>query len=206
LAALLGLILLPLAPGYETAQEAAPSRQGCPALNKSKPPLYISYERPAAEVWDGDKSVPGVLLRLENNSDCAISFRALPGQVRGADPSFTIKDGKYVRLPEARIGPLAHDQELDLMYLMRYPGDSSLVIEGDFHVAERVTLHGGHYVFFDVPLKYFKKGGQLFIEYNYDWDDESQIIIKEGRTKVAYPTVEHYVRFDPERLPKEILK
>ncbi|HWS99230.1 MAG TPA: hypothetical protein VN256_03085 [Pyrinomonadaceae bacterium] len=208
-AAALGLVFLPLAFGHVMlAREAMPSlRSGCPALDKSKPPLLISYERPVAKVWDGDKDVPGVLLRLENNSDCAISFRALPGQVRGAAPlSFTIKDGKYVPRPEIRVGPVAHDQELDLMYLMRYPGESSLVIDGDFHVAERVRLYGGNYVFFDVPLKNFKKGGAVLVEYNYDWEDESRIIIEEGRTKRAYATVEHYVRFDPERLPKEILK
>lgn len=208
-AAAFGLLFLPLAFSHERlAREAMPSlRPGCPALDKSKPPLLISYERPVAKVRDGGKDVPGVLLRLENNSDCEINFRAKPGQVSGTYPSFAIRDGKYVRLPEAKIGPVAHDQELDLMYLMRYPNESGLVIGGgDFHVIERVTLPGGNYVFFDVPLKHFKRGGELLVKYNYEWEDESDIIIKEGRTKLAYPTVEHYVRFDPERLPKDILK
>jgi len=185
-------------------QEARVPQGGCVALNKNKPPLFLSYERQDDKAWDGRNYVTGILLRLNNNSNCDISLTAPPGYVREVPPTLGIKDGKLVRLSDVRIGSIKSGAKVELYYLTEYPGDKSLYVDGDFHVIDTIFLNNGDYIFFSVPLKNFKRGGQVLVPFNYDWDTDS--FLEGSRMKVLFRTTQHYLIFDPEQLPPEILK
>jgi hypothetical protein len=206
--ALLGFTLSVLAFSPATfAQEDAVPQAGCSALDKSKPPLFISYENPADKAWAGDKYEKGVRLRLSNNSNCSIIVSAAYDQT----PSFIFKDGKlsFRKLTDKRFDSLTNGQQVSLVYLIKYPEQKYLVMGGfGGDLLDSLWLNGGDYVFFSVPLKNFKKGGELLLQYNYAWEDGevSQIVTEEDGYKQRYETVEHHLRFDPHRLPKEILK
>jgi hypothetical protein len=208
--ALLGFMLLTPAFSYETFAQAGKAGQtGCAGLDKSKPPLFISYEQPVDKAWAGNKYARGVLLRLNNNSNCAISFSAAYGESPRVPPNFVIRNGKLVRQPDVRIGSLTNGQQVSLEYLIKYPDRKHPVVGGfGGDMLETVWLNGGDYIFFSVPLSDFKKSGQLLLQYSYDWDngDASQIVTEKNGYKQRRETVEHYLRFDPQRLPVEILK
>ena len=177
---------------------------GCVALNKNRPPLFLSYERQDDKAWDGRRYVFGALLRLNNNSNCVISLTAPPGYAREVPPTLGIKNGKLVRLPDVRIGSIKSGAKVELYYLTEYPGDETLHVDGDFHVRDTIFLNNGDYIFFSVPLKNFKRGGHVLVPFNYDWDTDS--FSKGSRMKLLYRTTQHYLVFDPEQLPPEILK
>ena len=187
------------------AQEGSIPQGGCSALDKSKPPLFISFESLDEKSWDGNKYVKGALLRLNNNSNCTINFSAAVGEAQVTPIPFTITNGKMVRQPDVRTGSLTNGQRVSLYYLTKYP-DKKLWVIGGFggDVLETVYLNGNNYVFFGVPLKNFQDDGEILLPYNYDWD--AQIIIDKDGHKQRFATVEHYLRFVPEQLPANILK
>jgi hypothetical protein len=206
---LLSLIgVLSFLPPRSFAQQSLVPQGGCVALDKNSPPLFISFESRDDKVWAGDKYEKGVLLRLNNNSTCVISLTAPPGVIRDIPPNFGIKNGKLVRLPDIRIGSVRNGEKVGLYYLMKYPGKASLVLEGDFHVRDTIYLKGGDHIFFSVPLKNFRRHGQLLVPFNYDWDSDNAayIIVETNGSKQGYEVVEHYLTFVPERLPDGILK
>jgi hypothetical protein len=180
------------------AQEATIRPGGCVALDKKNPPLFISYERPDDKAWDGFDYVAGALLRLNNNSNCVISLTAPPGYPREVPPTWGFKDGKRVRLPEMRIGSIKSGTTVDLYYLTKYPNEASLVLVGDFHVIDELFLNNGDFIFFSVPLKTFKRDGQVRVPFIYEWES--------GTPGFSVLAVEHYLVFDRERLPQDVLK
>src|SRR3989442_15462464 len=54
------------------ARESLHGRIECVTLDKRKPRQFISYEGVDNKAWDGRRHVKGAVLRLTNNSDCAI--------------------------------------------------------------------------------------------------------------------------------------
>jgi hypothetical protein len=191
------------------AQGSPISQAGCSAIDKSKPPLFISFESLTAKAWAGDDYEKGVLLRLSNNSNCTVSFSASYHEAPRVPPTFVFRNGKMVRQPDVKFGSLTNGQRASLYYLTKYPGKESLVIGGfGGDMLETVYLNGGDYVFFGVPLRNFKKGGEILLPYNYDWDEgeASQIITERGGYKQRYETVEHYLRFVSGQLPDNALR
>ena len=191
------------------AQEGSVPQAGCSALDKGKPPLFISFESLDEKAWAGDKYEKGILLRMNNNSNCTISFSAGYGEAPKVPPNFVIRNGKMVRQPDVKIGSLTNGQRVSLYYLTKYPNKKLLVIGGfGGHMLETVYLNGGDYVFFSVPLKNFQKDGEILLPYNYDWDEGEapQIITEKDGSKRRYETVEHYLRFVPQQIPEGILK
>lgn len=187
------------------AQEVTVPQGGCVALDKNKPPLFVSYERPDDRAWDGRTYVIGVLLRLTNNSNCVISLTAPPGYPREVPPTSGIKDGKMVRLPDVRIGSIKSGEKVELYYLTKYPGDESLYLDRDFHVRDTIYLNNGDYILFSVPMKNFKLHGRVLVPFHYDWDSAIAPFVVEGkRRKQAYEAVKHYLIFDHERLFPQI--
>jgi hypothetical protein len=146
----------------------------------------------------------GALLRLNNNSNCVISLTAPPGYPREVPPTFGIKDGKLVRLPDVRIGSIKSGEKVQLYYLTKYPGDEWLCLDGDFHVRDTIFLNNGDYILFSIPLKNFKRGCQVLVPFHYDWDTDS--VVGRTRMKQVFKTVKHHLTFDPERLPPDMLK
>jgi hypothetical protein len=209
LIALFALIGIPFLSEKSLAQGGSVPPSGCSALDKSKPPLFISFESLTDKAWAGDKYEKGVLLRLNNNSKCMISFSASIGAVSGIRPNFVIRDGKLIRQSDARLGSLINGQRVSLEYVMKYPNQKYMVIGGyGGDVLQTVYLNGEDHVFFGVPLKNFQKGGELRIAYNYEWDEgeASQIMTKKGDYIQRYETVEHYLRFVPQQLPENIIR
>ena len=190
---------------WTVGQESNVRQGGCVALDVTSPPLFISYERRDEQAWDGRNYVSGVLLRLNNNSNCVISLTTPPGYPRELPPTFGYKNGKRVRLPDARIGSIKSGTKVSLYYLTKYPVDASLVFTGDFHVRDSIYLNNGDYIFFSVPLKNFKRNGRVLVPFTYDWDNGKPALVlnTDGTFDEA---VEHYLTFGPERLPKDLLK
>ena len=199
------LLAVFLLPQWCVAQEAPVPQGGCVALDKKNPPLFVSYERRDDKAWDGRNYVDGVLLKLNNNSNCVISFIAPPGYSGATPPTIGFKDGKLARLPDARIGSVKSGTTVGLYYLTKYPGEASLVLTGDFHVRETVYLNNGDYMLFSVPLKNFKRGGHVLVPFNYDWESGNDAYVVDTLGFLV-EAVEHYLVFDPERLPPSVLK
>jgi hypothetical protein len=137
-----------------------------------------------------------------------ISLTAPPGYAGEVPPTFGFKEGKRIRLSDVRIGSIESSSTVDLYYLTKYPRDESLYVDGDFHVRDTISLNNGYHIFFRVPLKNFKRGGYVLVPFNYDWDSTiaPNFIFDENGMKRAFQAVKHYVLFEPDRLPKEILK
>jgi hypothetical protein len=187
------------------AQERTVPQGGCVALDKKSPPLFVSYERRDDHARNGHNYVPGVLLRLNNNSNCVLSLTVPPGYAREVPPIFGFKNGKRVRLPDVRIGSIKSGTNVELYYLTKYPGDESLYLDADFHVRDTIYLNGGDFIFFSVPLKNFKRNGRVLVPFTYDWDSDKGTYVPDTRG-VLVGAVEHYLVFQPTRLPPEILK
>ena len=187
------------------AQEAPVPQGGCIALDKKNPPLFISYERRDDKAWDGRNYVDGVLLRLNNNSNCVISLIAPPGYSGELPPTFGFKDGKRVRLPNVRIGSVKSGTTVELYYLTKYPSEASLVLNRDFHVRDTIYLNNGDFILFSVPLKNFKRGGRVLVPFNYDWDSGSAAYMVDTRNYLI-EAVEHHLVFDRDLLPSDVLK
>jgi hypothetical protein len=190
-------------PEWQTvAQPVSAPQAGCSVLNKDHPLLFISFERVDDKAWNGDKYVKGALLRVRNNSNCAILLEAPPGEAS----SFRIRDGKLTRLEmeEAKDG-----QRVSLKYLMKYP-DQAFMVVGGFggDVLDYVRLNGGDSILFSVPLSNFRKRGELLLPFNYEWDmgAGSEVVINEGGAKYRHAAVEHHLRFGPGLLPGELLR
>lgn len=184
------------------------AQDGCSAIDKSNPPLFISYAQLDDKSWGGSNYVKGVLLKLNNNSNCAITFSAAVGEAPKVPNSWIVRNGKIVRRADVPFGSLDNGQRVSLYYLTKYPNKKDWVIGGfGGDVLETVYLNGGDQVFFGVPLTNFKRGGEILLPYTYFWDEAElgQIITKEKGYVWKYQTVEHYLRFSGEQLPEGTL-
>jgi hypothetical protein len=173
------------------------------------PPLFISFAQLDDKSWDGAKNVKGVLLKLNNNSDCRITFSAGYGAAPRVPSSWVFRNGKRIRRADVPFGSLDNGQRVDLYYITKYPNQKYPVIGGfGGDVLETVYLNGGDYVLFGVPLKNFQRGGELLLPYTYDWDEgeRGQIITKNNGYTQRYETVEHSLRFGAQQLPEGTLK
>jgi len=178
--------------------ESSVAQDGCSAVDKSKPPLFISFAQLDEQSWDGSKYVKGALLKLTNNSKCTITFSAEMDTAPKVPSSWILRNGKMVRRADVPFGSLNSGQRVSLYYLTKYPNKKYLVIGGfGGDVLETVYLNGGDHAFFDVPLAKFKRGGEILLPYTYSWDEgeRGQIIAKENGYVRRYETVEHYLRF-----------
>jgi hypothetical protein len=182
---------------------------GCDRLEKNSPPLFISFEREAEKVWANHKYQPGLVLRVNNNSNCVITLRMAAGSTEEqfvALPSdLRIRDGKLVRLPEAPIPSRSSGKIVGLYYLTHYQGEDALVEDNDFHAINSIDLNSDEHVFFGVPLKSLKRGGRILVPFNYKWYRNGNECLGDTPDCSARAT-EHYLNFDSKRLPKEILK
>jgi hypothetical protein len=189
--------------------EPTTAQDGCVAIDKSKPPLFISFAQMDDKALEGSKYVKGVLLRLNNNSNCVISFSAESGSGARAS-AWIMRNGKMVPRASVPPGSLDFGQRVNLLYLTKYANKPYLQ-QGGFggDVLDTVYLNGGDHIFFSVPLTNFKRGGEILLPYKYMWDEgeRGQIIVKEGgNIRGRYETVEHYLRFVPDQLPGGTMK
>lgn len=179
---------------------------GCRVLDKSKPPLFISFAEADGTAWDGEKYVKAFRLKINNNSSCALVFTAEYGS---STPSvrIVIKNGKPVRPSDMELGALVNGQKANLLYYMKYADEKTMTWEGiDGHLLETVRLSGGDYIFMSVPVKNFKKDGELLVPFNYEWDQGRASSVNVGDTNELSDVVQHYLRFRRELLPPSALK
>ena len=205
---LFAVVVIPFQPPNNLAQENSTRQGGCSVLDRSKPPLFISFESPTGKAWAGGSNGKGVLLRLTNNTNCTVSITADYGTAPSNPSAVVIRGGKIVRPPDVRFGSVRNGQRVCLSYFTKYPKQQHPVIGCASHLVETAYLNGGDYVFFDVPLMNFRKGGEIFVPYNYEWDEgeASEIVTEKGGNKRRFQTVEHHLRFAPEQLPENFLR
>ena len=185
------------------------AQSGCSAIDKGKPALFISFAQLDDKSWDGEQSVKGALLKLNNNSNCRITFSAAPDETRTGPSALVFRNGKLVRRDDVPFGSLQNGQRVSLSYLTKYPNQKYLVVGGfGGDVLETVYLNAGDNVVFGVPLKTFQRGGEILVPFTYDWDegDRGQLVTKESGYVERFNTVEHYLRFVGAQLPKGTLK
>ena len=201
-------VVLPLLTTSSVTQQSyaeSNPQAGCSRLDKNNPPLFISFERRSEKVWANSKYQRGLLLRVNNNSNCAITLTIAAGTTGEGQPelspNFTIRDGKMVRKPATPIPSPTSGKTVGLYYLTAYHGEGALVLDNDFHARDHIDLYAGEHIFFEVPLKNLQRGGRILVPFNYKWDANTNLV--DGYSVEAS---EHYLTFDPERLTKDILK
>jgi hypothetical protein len=106
---------------FAASFQTSVAQSGCSAIDKDKPPLFISFAQLDDKSWDGEKSVKGALLKLNNNSNCRITFSAAPDEPRTGPSAWVFRNGKLVRRDDAPFGSLQNGQRVSLYYLTKYP-------------------------------------------------------------------------------------
>ena len=147
------------------AHEHLHTRIECVALDKRKPRQFISYEGVDHKAWDGRKHVRGAVLRLRNNSDCAILLVTPPGVA----PRLIKKNGKYVWQNDWDTPQLRNDSHIDVVYKLHFPRlnrSETPVPSGD--VILKSKLASGESIVFSVPVKFLKQGAELELAFNYE--------------------------------------
>ena len=182
------------------AQDGPPSQPGCSLIDKSRDPLFITYER----VDDLDSKREGmerdrVLVRLHNNSTCVVLittteverfYRAVPSNPTGIERVKRIINSD---LPDGAIVPA----------VKYYTQDSRRVRApepawgGDMFFELR--LHGSNSLLFAIPMAYLKKDKIVVVPFDYAWEKEGE------RPKLLYSgDVEHHVYFFSQNMPDEV--
>lgn len=201
------LILLSSSEEAKAQQPPAQTQTGCRALDKEKPPLFISYAGADDKAWDGERYVKGVLLRINNNSNCALTLTAEYGESVSPSVRTAIKGGKPTRPAALEEAALLNGQRVSLYYLMKYPNERDMIVGGfGGDVLETTRLCGGDYILISVPLKNFKRDGELLVPFNYEWDAGAGSRLKAADGDYGLQAVQHYLSFRKELLPPAMLK
>ncbi|MFT3743380.1 MAG: hypothetical protein QM785_03700 [Pyrinomonadaceae bacterium] len=149
-------------------------QSGCAKLDDKKPTLYIAYERESTEKKNG-KENKITLLRLVNNTSCDV-FVETDGE-RQFDPvlysSETVKINDRLtntKYKQRRIDGV----EIGVFYdVVRRP--KTVWIAGNYNENRDIsfvyTIFSGSSVTFPVVRSDAKRGVQLSVAFNYEWDD-----------------------------------
>lgn len=154
-------------------QESAGSRVECPALDKSKPAQFISFEGFDRDAWDGKRYVKGLVLRLTNNSGCPILVVTPPGVA----PRLIKKKGKYVWQDDWHTPELKNGSHIEVVYRIHFPQlnrSETPVPSGDVILKSKVL--NGESVLFSVPKKFMKQGGEVELAFNYESNPKTESI------------------------------
>jgi hypothetical protein len=148
-----------------SAQSAPPSAAGCQLIDAKQDTLFLTYEKiEAVESIGSSREAKNVLLRLTNNSNCAVlvetedakkfvisqSAPFAPNNIR-----WDFDDGVFV--PELKF--YTQDE-------MHSAGPKSH--SGDFSFVFR--LLGSRSITFAVPEKFFKKCNDILVPFNFEWE------------------------------------
>jgi hypothetical protein len=165
-------------------------------INNSRDALFITYERTAQVKIDGeDKLQSGVILRLHNNSTCAVIittgsadkfYKQLP-----ANPTVLQRVKREIDdLPDGALVP-------DVQYRYQTSKETGVSVGGDYFFG--LKLLGNRSILFEVPFKHFdvRFASKIVLPFDYAWEQES-------RAKVNYGSVETFVNYWTGELPEDI--
>lgn len=182
------------------AQGGIPSQPGCSLIDKSRDPLFITYER----MDDPDSKRQGIdrdriLVRLHNNSTCVVLIDAMEAEkfYLPLPPNPTlidkVKRGINYNLPDGADVPAVRYYTQD----SRRSKAPVAAWGGDMFFTFR--LLAGNTMLFAIPTAYLRKGYDVVVPFDYAWEKEGE------RPKLVYSgDVQHRVYFYGDSLPDDV--
>ena len=157
----------------------------CSLINNSRDALFMTFERTAqVKVKSENKLQDGVVLRLHNNSTCAVLFITGDTDIFPPSDNQTVlqhNERKIDDLPDGTLIPA-------VQYRYKTSNEAGMSVGGDSF--SRLKLLGNRSILFEVPFTHFdvSPASKIMLPFNYAWE-------KENRAKVNYLSVEAYVSF-----------
>ena len=182
---LLTVTLLIILRTIVSAQNASPTTAGCVLIDSQRrDTLFLTYEKlEAAESSGSSRRGRNVLLRLTNNSTCAVLVETEDAKkfVISQSAAFTPKNIRWdfedgVVVPELKF--YTQDDEHS-----RSPKSHS----GDFFFVFR--LPGNRSILFAVPEDYFRECNDIVVPFNFEWERNGS------------PSLQHRVSFVTRGIP-----
>jgi hypothetical protein len=182
------------------SQNGSTPQLGCSLIDKSRDPLFITYERmddpePKREGIDRDR----VLVRLHNNSTCVVLIKTMEAEkfFLPLPPNPTlmdrVKQGVNYDLPDGAVVPAVKYYTQD----NRRSKAPEAAWGGDMFFTFR--LLGSNSLLFAIPTAYLRKGYDIVVPFDYAWEKEGE------RPKFLYSgDVEHRVNFYGDSLPDDV--
>jgi hypothetical protein len=166
------------------------AQTGCSLVDKTKPLLFISFERLVG------KKNSDAQLRLNNNSTCTIVIDTYE-----EPPKRTLSEIMRDRgiCQPSKLLELQDGSHVGMFYSIKLPHRNLTQAFGAGDVITPANLKSGGSILINVPLKYFKDGGELRIHFQYDWEACSP-------TQDKYVIMYHEISFYPWFIPKDVLK
>lgn len=205
-ALLLIAISLALLLSAASADVAGPRRSlaqdGCSVLDSTKPPQYMAYaylEEVASQPKVKERQ--RVWLRLYNNTSCAILMDAEQAPAWVSARPVTLADGSVKNeLTVIRSDAPPDGTTVELSYRIRQNARAAPMLGTFHHNVFSVRLLPGRFVKFWVPLKLFKDGSDVLMDFDYEWE------LRKDGGRPGGIKVFHSVYFFNEDLPEEALK
>ncbi len=156
----------------------------------------MTFERTAQVKVEGEnKSQDGVVLRLHNNSTCAVLFTT------GDTDIFPPSDNQIVTQPNKReIDDLPDGMIVpSVQYRYKTSNGIGMSVGGDSFF--KLKLLGRRSILFEVPLKHFddSRASRIMLPFEYAWEHEN-------RATINYPSVEAFVTYSANELPANITR
>jgi hypothetical protein len=169
---------------HSSAQSRA-SAFDCSRADKSRPPLFITYE---------GSEQKNVLLRLHNNSRCAVLIPT--NQLQGSLKVVRQGDG---RLKFETMEELKDGARIPVVYnLFNRQGSKDTVIVSDGCVVMTRSLLPQQSILLAIPVADFKRNADVGVEFNYPWEEDDGSAVGGA--------FGHYVFFRNENLPKAAMR
>ena len=172
----------------------------CSLINNKHNSVFITYDHTAKIQDEKGKTEDGVILRLQNNTNCSIIiktgnaekfYKPLP-----KNPTVMQRINREIEydLPDRALVP-------EVQYLYNAPKThiQTRNVGGDMFFGFRVL--GTQTILFEVPLKYFnlKYFHKIIVPFEYDWELETK-----GGT--FYSSIDHRVDYSGGDFPEELLQ
>jgi len=168
----------------------------CSLIDKSRSAAFISFEKVSKVRMEDGKTYDGVLLKLHNNSTCAIVItsgsaekfvKPLPPN---PTPSQLIKREVEYELPDGVLVP-------QVQY--RYTTSHGIInsVRGDSFFGFKVL--GKNSILFEVPFNHLglSAGSKITLTFQYAWEQENLAMN-------SYPSVENTIMFWTQELPESV--
>jgi hypothetical protein len=166
-------------------------QSGCPLLDTSNPPQFISYDRIEEDSLPAKgKARKKVWLRLRNNTGCTVLLSAVERP----------RLSKWVKRPEGGLEQILLDSipdgaTIELVYDIQDNKRIKEPVNATYnHLLYEVSLPAGRSLIFSVPMKHLKDGYHIVVPFTYEWEGN-----KSGRNRVS-----HQVFFLNDDLPEEV--
>ena len=182
---LLALLVFFGAATFAHGQERNTPPPDCSRTDKTRPPLFMAYERAESRK---------VFLRLHNNSRCPV---LIPTNLLSAPVRIVKQPNGGLKIEHTE--ELKDGSQVPVVYkLFNLRGAKGTVIVSDGCVVMTYRLMPQQSIIFTVPLDDFRKKADVGVEFNYPWEEDGGGAIGGG--------FGHYVFFHNESLPKGVAR